>query len=134
MSLINPSVRCRLLLSACLALTSLHVFADELGLSKKYDACMDGAGGVTASMLDCIGAEADRQDKRLNKAYKALMAAQTPERKKQLLEVQRLWLKYRETNCSFYADPDGGTAAQLAANGCFLDTTARRAKELESLK
>jgi len=39
-----------------------------------------------------------------------------PERKKDLQEVQRLWIKYTEANCNFYLDPDGGTAARLAAS------------------
>jgi uncharacterized protein YecT (DUF1311 family) len=55
-------------------------------------------------MLDCLGAEAQRQDKRLNDAYKKLMNELKPERKKQLQEAQRLWVKYTELNCNFYLD------------------------------
>ena len=60
-------------------------------------------------MLDCVGAEAKRQDKRLNDAYKKLMNELKRERKRQLQEAQRLWIKYIEVNCNFYLDPDGGT-------------------------
>ena len=46
-------------------------------------------------MLDCMGAEAERQDKRLNDV---LMNELKPERKKELQEAQRLWIKYTEAN------------------------------------
>ena len=104
------------------------------GLSKSYEKCVDKSGGVTTAMIACINTETQNQDVRLNKAYKDVMADLSPERKKQLQEVQRLWLKFRDGNCKFYADPDGGTLAVLYANSCFLNTTAARAKELEGLK
>lgn len=107
--------------------------AQESNLSKKYDACMDKSDGVTTNMIDCIGAEFDRQDVRLNKAYKTLMAAdQPPERKKQLQATQRAWIKFRDLNCDFYHDPYGGTIARVNANSCMMRMTADRAKELET--
>ena len=63
--------------------------ADDVGLTKQFSICMDKSGGVTSDMLDCIGAETKRQDARLNKAYKDVMASLTPARKKQLQEAQR---------------------------------------------
>ncbi len=43
-------------------------FADDTGLTKQFSTCIDGSGGVTSNMLDCIGAETEHQDARLNKA------------------------------------------------------------------
>lgn len=105
--------------------------ANDADLSKQYAACMDKSGGVTVAMIECITAEHQRQDVRLNKAYKALMADLNPERKKQLQAVQRAWLKFRDGNCSFYDDPDGGTLARVSANNCMMTSTASRARELE---
>lgn len=85
-------------------------------------------------MIECIDAEAQRQDGRLNKAYKALMAGLSAERKKQLLDAQRNWIKFRDANCGFYYDPDGGTMARVSANDCVMNMTAGRAKELENLR
>ncbi|MEY3807090.1 MAG: hypothetical protein RI893_66 [Pseudomonadota bacterium] len=102
-------------------------FADD----NTFSACMEKSGGVTNSMVDCIGQETKSQDVRLNKAYKEVMASVSSERKKQLQDAQRLWLKYREANCDFYYDPEGGTIARVNANNCFLSTTEARAKELE---
>lgn len=105
--------------------------ADEIDLTKQYSSCMDKAGGITVNMLDCMGAETKRQDARLNRAYKDVMARLSPERRKELQEVQRVWIKYRDANCRFYADPDGGSIASVNSNDCFMSATAARAKELE---
>ena len=103
-------------------------------LSASFDACMDKSGGVTAEMRACISAEHTRQDQQLNRNYQALMAELPQERKKQLQTAQRLWLQYRDANCQFYADPDGGTAAGVAAADCVLQMTAGRARELAGLR
>lgn len=103
-------------------------------LSASFAACMDKSGGVTAEMHACISAEHTRQDQQLNRNYQALMAELTPARKKQLQTAQRLWLQYRDANCHFYADPDGGTLAGIAAADCVLQMTAHRARELADLR
>jgi uncharacterized protein YecT (DUF1311 family) len=108
--------------------------AHETGLSKPYATCMDKSDGVTMGMIECITAEHQRQDGRLNKIYKAVMAELPPPRKKQLQTAQRAWLNYRDANCAFYDDPDGGTLARVNANDCMMTTTAERARELESFK
>ena len=123
-------------LSAALAIAAapLAASAHETGLSKPYAACMDKSGGVTMDMIGCITAEHQRQDARLNNAYKAVMAELAPPRKKQLQNAQRAWLNYRDANCTFYDDPDGGTLARVNANVCMMTATAERARELESFK
>ncbi len=108
--------------------------ANDPSLSKQFSVCMDKSGGVTAAMLDCIVSETKGQDARLNKAYKEIMGQLPPARKKQLQEAQRAWLKYRDANCNFYADPDGGTMANVSASDCFMSVTATRAKEIETFK
>jgi uncharacterized protein YecT (DUF1311 family) len=122
-----------LLLTACLAVASAPAFAQQQDLSAEYAKCIEQSGGTDPGMLDCMGAEEKRQDKRLNDAYKKLMGELNPERKKELQEAQRLWLKYVEANCNLYLDPDGGTAAKLAATECPVLAKAARAKELENL-
>jgi uncharacterized protein YecT (DUF1311 family) len=84
-------------------------------------------------MLDCIAAETERQDARLNRAYRELSSALPAERKKALVEAQRAWLRFRDLNCGFYDDPDGGTEARVSANDCVMTMTANRALELEQL-
>ena len=98
-----------------------------------YAACMDQSNGITSNMLDCIGEELEKQDARLNSAYRTLTSQLNAERKQQLVAAQRLWIQYRDANCQFYADPEGGTLATLSANQCVLDETSQRASELEIL-
>lgn len=106
--------------------------ADDRSLSKQFTACMDKAGGVTASMVECTAAETKRQDVRLNKAYKNLMNTLSATRKKELQSTQRLWMKYRDANCKFYYDPNGGSIVRVTSAGCFMDMTTERANELEN--
>ena len=99
----------------------------------EYNRCIVKAGAVDPAILECVGNEYLRQDKRLNAAYQKLMASLSSERKKQLLEAQRLWGKYTEANCGFYYDPNGGTSARMLAAECDVTARVLRAAELEEL-
>jgi uncharacterized protein YecT (DUF1311 family) len=107
--------------------------SDKAPRTKEYAHCIDKAGAVDPAVQECISGEYARQDKRLNAAYRKLMASLSGERKKQLLEAQRLWGKYAEANCGFYHDPDGGTVARLLAAECEVTARIDRAAELEEL-
>ena len=123
----------KLILVLSLASMSHFASAQDIGLTKQFSNCMDKSNGVTSNMIDCLNAESKRQDARLNKAYKELMDQLSPQRKKQLEIAQDAWITYRDENCEFYYDPEGGTIAAVNANDCFMSATAARAKELESL-
>jgi uncharacterized protein YecT (DUF1311 family) len=122
-----------LLILLALVLSTPALAAADSDMTQEYLTCMDKSKGVTSEMIDCMSAETARQDARLNENYKRLMSKVSAKRKKTLLEAQRAWIKFRDVNCRFYYDPDGGTAALLAGNGCFLQATADRAKELKNL-
>jgi uncharacterized protein YecT (DUF1311 family) len=85
-------------------------------------------------MMECNTAETARWDKRLNASYKSLLATLNPERQKALIAAEVAWLKFRDSNCAFVFDPQGGQAARMAANSCVLRMTAERTLELESFK
>ena len=85
--------------------------AADSDMTQEYLSCMDKSNGNTAAMTDCISAETARQDARLNENYKRLISKVSTKRKNTLLEAQRAWLKFRDANCRFYSDPEGGTAA-----------------------
>ncbi len=123
----------QIFLMGCLVFSDAVIAGDD-GLSKTLQPCLDASQGITSNMLNCIGTETQLQDKRLNKAYKAVIAQLSSTRKKQLQDAQRAWLKYRDLNCTFYADPDGGTMASVIASDCVMTNTASRAKELEGFK
>jgi uncharacterized protein YecT (DUF1311 family) len=120
--------------AALFLLISTSVIAGDLSpRTKEYGRCIEKAGAVDPAVLDCISAEYERQDKKLNAAYRKLMGSLKGERKKQLLEAQRLWGKYTEANCAFYYDPDGGTMARMQAAECGVTARIERTTELEAL-
>lgn len=119
---------------AGLVMSGLACAQAEERTGRSYAACLDKAGGVTSAMQDCIGEELERQDRRLNRAYEALMGSVPEKRHAQLRDAQRKWIAFRDANCEFYYDPQGGSAARLAANECVVTLTAERAHELEALK
>ncbi len=117
-----------LLLALCVSSASASTL-----YTPEFEKCMDNSGGVTVEMIDCMAAEMKVQDASLNANYKVLISELTEVRKKELLEAQRAWLRFRELNCKFYYDPDGGTLARVSASDCFLSSTAERALELRRL-
>jgi len=121
------------LLSALSAVFAIPTAMAEPELSAQFSSCMDRSGGVTMAMMDCINAEHRRQDAKLNANYRALSARVSQPRRQQLLDVQRAWIRFRDLNCAFYDDPEGGSAARGAANSCFMEATAARAQELTLL-
>src|SRR3977135_648574 len=112
--------------------TGLTSAADR-EMTKEYLTCLDKASGVTFEMITCIGAETKRQDVRLNEHYNKLISKLSANRKKVLLEAQRAWIKFRDANCRFYYDPEGGSSARVAADECLLNQTADRVRELKLL-
>jgi|SRR5262245_4938667 uncharacterized protein YecT (DUF1311 family) len=109
------------------------VAAADREMTQEYLTCLERSNGVTAEMINCILAETRRQDARLNENYKRLISKLATERKNALVEAQRAWIKFRDANCGFYADPEGGSAARVTAHECFLNATVDRAKELRLL-
>lgn len=104
--------------------------AEEPPYTPAFATCLNASGGSTPGILDCIEAEAKVWDKALNDAYKRTMAALPQARRAGLQAAQRAWIKFRDANCAFINDPDGGQQAHISANECLLRMTAERAKEL----
>ena len=100
------------------------------GPESDFNTCMSKAAGVTADMLDCIGADTKRQDAALNKNYQVAIKNLPTDRRQKLIAAQRAWLAYRTAQSNFTDDPDGGTSAQVNAADEFRQMTARRAEEL----
>jgi uncharacterized protein YecT (DUF1311 family) len=129
----NLSLHKRAAIALVLAGSAPLASASDDNLSSRFSSCMDRSGGVTVEMLNCIGAETKQHDARLNRVYKQAMGQLSAARQQQLRDAQRAWLKYRDANCGFYADPDGGTLARVNANSCVMIETADRADELDRI-
>ncbi|MCD9126925.1 lysozyme inhibitor LprI family protein [Luteimonas fraxinea] len=102
--------------------------------SAGFTRCMDAAEGVTVDMLNCIDAETSLQDARLNSEYRRTLAAITTRQQARLRTAQRLWVQYRDANCAFLADPEGGTLATVMSVDCRRQMTTERASELARLR
>ncbi|MFT4254468.1 MAG: lysozyme inhibitor LprI family protein [Caulobacter sp.] len=106
----------------------------EKEYSPAYDRCLntgDALKGVTAAMAGCTNAELQKQDARLNRAYKAEMAGRSKARQAGLRNAQRAWIKRRDAECR--ENLTGGTIDILEIGGCHLSMTTVRAVELERM-
>jgi uncharacterized protein YecT (DUF1311 family) len=99
--------------------------------SREWRQCVDASGGVTVEMRDCSAAEYERQDVRLNAAYRATMARLNRAGQTRLRTLQRAWLRDRRSRCLNPPDAEGGTLDLILIDACFLDTTIERTIWLE---
>ncbi|MFT4080125.1 lysozyme inhibitor LprI family protein [Rhodomicrobium lacus] len=106
--------------------------------AEPLEACLDTANS-TVETRNCIGRDYERNDGELNAIYKRLLEkysaddADTRERRRRLIEAQRLWLRFRDANCSWQgAKMIGGTSEDLIVAGCLNDMTKDRTKELKA--
>ncbi|MDK4743656.1 lysozyme inhibitor LprI family protein [Rhizobium sp. CNPSo 3464] len=95
-----------------------------------YKSCFKQSEGVTVAMRDCAATELEYQDNRLNRAYRTLRAKLEQTSATQLRDEERAWIAERDRQCA--VDKDGGTAALVVADDCLVQTTSKRAAELES--
>jgi uncharacterized protein YecT (DUF1311 family) len=115
-----------------LLVLAFNLPAQANNFTKSFDACM-GNAQANVAMVDCIDEEIKRQDARLNKTYATLRDDVDASRRPALLEAQRAWIKFRDLNCGFHLDPNGGSIAPLLASDCVMRMTANRADELSQL-
>lgn len=93
-----------------------------------YQKCSQG---TTVAIVDCVNAGARTWDRRLNTAYRALLERSDPAQREPLKAAQRLWIRYRDANCGFYAAGEG-SLRQVEAAECVRAMTQQRACELEA--
>ena len=115
------------LVTALWSLMSAGPVAAEM-FSPDYQPCGDRPN--TPAIVECVQAKTKAADQRLNAACKALQARIDPAERQPLLAAQRLWVQYRDTNCSFYGAQEGSIREVQAAE-CVRSMTEDRARELE---
>lgn len=97
--------------------------------SARYTGCLNRSGGITANMNDCIGAEFDRLDRRLNASYQATLRRLPRARAMALRSEERGWLATRDENCLAQLETPGevqGSLDQIQVRTCALDELKRR--------
>lgn len=120
----------RYLLGAGALLAMASALADDY--TPTYTQCMDKASS-TLAMGACIQAETQLQDERLNRVYKQLMAKLGAAQQKDLREVQRTWMKYRDGNCAFHGKLSTGSIYRIEGAMCEMDMSKDRAAELQRM-
>jgi uncharacterized protein YecT (DUF1311 family) len=96
------------------------------------DPCADAES--QAAMDDCTADQYKKNDAALNDVYKQLVARQDdPDEKKDLVDSEKAWIKFRDADCTFMADDNkGGTIYPAVMNDCLSDLTQARTKELKA--
>ena len=101
----------------------------------EYQTCKENAYS-TAAMEDCNDKALRDWEIELNDNYKKLLDDPTKDDKQRtsLKQIQRLWLKYRENNCKYYASIySEGTLSPIMYGNCMAKMTKDRADELSAL-
>jgi uncharacterized protein YecT (DUF1311 family) len=136
-------------LSILILFSSISFAADEYPAIKKkskkqYDqnnAASDPCESTSGlGQWECAQKKMEIADKKLNAIYKVLIA-KLPEvygpegrnPKKDLIEAQRVWIKYRDSNCQFVGGISGGAPVWRDAyyEQCRVEMTEARTKELQ---
>jgi uncharacterized protein YecT (DUF1311 family) len=84
----------------------------------------------------CAAANLQAADAALNQMYQKLMAQQTDgSSKKQLKDVERAWMDYRDKECAFEVGPQqsGGSIWPMEMSNCLEEMTAARLREVTRL-
>ncbi|NND17574.1 MAG: DUF1311 domain-containing protein [Silicimonas sp.] len=131
---------------ACLAdATTIGTQADCIGASAA--ACYSPEGVYSNYAIGaCFALEADLWDRRLNDAYRALLAVEAelvanvaesdirlPDTAAALREMQRAWIPYRDAACWYeYTTWGGGTGGGPGNAECLMRLTGQKALELEA--
>jgi uncharacterized protein YecT (DUF1311 family) len=118
-----------LVLASCLFLSS-NSLAQHMSAADAP--CRDA--GSNAEETQCFVTASHAADKQLNETYARVRRVVSPDEQEQLQEAQRLWLKFRDANCtaerSLYG---GGTAAPMVYAACLEADTRQRITELNTM-
>ena len=130
---------------AWVGLGSGTVWAQSAEQKACYAKVTGGGDALRAGMVKCEKAELARQDRRLNAAYKSVMANPSrlggvnanPDKdglRKKLRGAQRAWIGFRDADCAWAADLHArGPEAELAHATCMVRVTRARANFLAGL-
>jgi len=110
--------------SSCVPLDELY--------SKEYKICASKALNEY-DITRCITTELKQADKELNTAYNDAQKRIQKFRQKDLLNIQRLWIKYTDAKCGFLYHKESGSAGLSSSAECKLQETILRTIELKKI-
>ena len=124
------SINFTLLLLAICFLLSDHSAAQHMNA---VDAPCRGPA-TTLDEMQCLIAASKVADERLERTYNRVREVLSKDEQNDLQQAQRLWLKYRDANCSAERNLyGGGTAAPVVHAACMEADTRERTAELKTM-
>jgi uncharacterized protein YecT (DUF1311 family) len=103
-------------------------------LSREYHHCY-AEDSSNAGWGRCLESEDERQEARLNQAYRMVMARLPAPRKAALLTSERAWVKARKRECdAVYREMEDGTGAGPSLLICLSVRAAERTAWLERFR
>lgn len=122
----------KLTMYCLLSLSALNVNAGTASdeLKRKQAAC--GEFDRYPLIEECHQNLLKESDVLLNKEYKELVGYLSGSNRKNLIDAQRKWGKFRDADC-FFSEPRGGDGSIASANrnACLADRTIERLSHLE---
>jgi uncharacterized protein YecT (DUF1311 family) len=100
------------------------------GLRHEYTLCLKNAQAAVSASRNCMNAELNYQNKRLNMAYKALIDKLNVNYQAKLKSEEKIWIEYRDTHCA--SNLDGIDGPELDGLECTVEKTADQASDLEA--
>lgn len=110
-------------------------------LSKDFRGCIqkvqDGAqqkgGADPVAAQACFESESRRQEAKIANANQRLTKFLSPAEKKRLDEANLAWRRFRDSECSFFAEPKGSPTEAASYSQCVLDRSIKRGIDLDGL-
>jgi uncharacterized protein YecT (DUF1311 family) len=100
-----------------------------------YDACIARSDGTNPAWAACGGQWLEREDARLNVAWKKVITGLEGQTRADLLAEQRAWIAYKDASCAFYANGDfGGDGEVVPFVACRAEVIAARTRQLEAIE
>jgi uncharacterized protein YecT (DUF1311 family) len=119
----------RLILMLMAAVLAANIPARAQHMNEKDSPCANVV--VTVELANCLAKASDVADAQLNAAYKNLRGKLVAADAQRLVATQRLWIQYRDPNCTAERDLyAGGTASAPAYLACLEAMTRARTTEL----
>ena len=119
---------CRVWLIFGLSLVSSSCFAQHM--NAKDGPCREPS--TTADAYDCFFAASKKADTELNKFYRRVQTVVDGDELVKLREAQRLWIQFRDANCSAEHELyEGGSAGPMVKVACLEAVTRHRTEELQ---
>ncbi len=89
---------------------------------------------TTFDETNCFAAALKKSDLRLNGLYRRVQTVVDGDELTKLKEAQRLWIQFRDANCSAEDEMyDGGSAASMVKLACLEAMTRHRTQELQDM-